>query len=59
MPDGDGMVLADHAAELGIKTAVMSGYVHRLAPETADRHEVMAKPMRRVELITIVRRLIG
>jgi two-component system response regulator PilR (NtrC family) len=59
MPDGDGMALADHAAELGIRTAVMSGYVHRLAPETADRHEVMAKPLRRVELITIVRRLIG
>ena len=59
LPDGNGLVLADHAAELGIKTAIISGYVHRLPPEVADRHEIMVKPMRPIELINAVRRLIG
>jgi hypothetical protein len=59
LPDGDGLALADYAADLGIKTAIISGYVHRLLPEVADRHEVMVKPMRPIELINAVRRLIG
>jgi len=59
LPDGDGLALADHAAGLGTKTAIMSGYVHRLTSEAANRHEVMAKPMRPGELITTVKRLIG
>jgi len=59
LPDGDGLALADHAAEMGVKTAIITGYVHRLASEAADRHEVMAKPMRPGELITVVKRLIG
>ena len=59
LPDGNGADVADHAAELGAKTAIISGYVHQLTPDTADRHEVMVKPMRPVELITTVRRLLG
>ena len=35
LPDGDGLALADYAAGLGIKTAIMSGYVHRIASEVA------------------------
>jgi hypothetical protein len=53
------LALADRAAELGIKTAIISGYVHRLPPDAADRHEVMVKPMRPIELINAVRRLMG
>ena len=59
LPDGDGLTFADRAAELGIKTALMSGFVHQLTPAAADRHEVMAKPVRPIELIAAVRRLIG
>lgn len=59
LPDGNGMDVADHAAELGAKTAIISGYVHQLQPEAAERHEIMPKPMRPVELISAVRRLIG
>lgn len=43
----------------GMKTAIRSGYLHRLPAEAADRHEVMVKPMRPVELIDAVRHLIG
>jgi hypothetical protein len=53
------VTLADRAADMGVKTAIISGYVHRLPPEVADRHEVMVKPMRPIELITAVKRLIG
>jgi DNA-binding NtrC family response regulator len=59
LPDGDGLTLVDYAAELGIKTAIISGYVHQLTSEAADRHEVMVKPMRPIELVTTVRHLIG
>jgi DNA-binding response OmpR family regulator len=58
LPDGNGLALADYAAELGIKTAIISGYVHQLTSEAADRHEIMIKPMRPIELITTVKRLI-
>jgi DNA-binding response OmpR family regulator len=51
LPDGNGMDVADHAAELGAKIAIISGYVHQLTREAAERHEIMAKPMRPVELI--------
>jgi hypothetical protein len=53
------MDVADHAAELGAKTAIISGYIHQLKPEAAERHEIMPKPMRPVELISAVKRLIG
>ena len=46
-------------AELGSKTAILSGYLHQLDPRAADRHYVMVKPMRPIELIDAVRRLIG
>jgi CheY-like chemotaxis protein len=59
LPDGDGAEVADDASERGIKTAILSGYVHQLTPAAAERHEIMLKPMRPVELITAVRRLIG
>ena len=58
LPDGNGAEVADEAVERGIKTAILSGYVHQLTPAVADRHEIMLKPMRPVELITTVRRLI-
>ena len=59
LPDGSGAEVADEAAKHGIKTAILSGYAHQLTREVADRHEIMLKPMRPMELITTVRRLIG
>ena len=59
LPDGDGLSIAERAAELGVKTAIMSGYLHQLTAAAADRHEVMIKPVRPAELIAVVRRLIG
>ena len=59
LPDGNGAEVADAAAERGMKTAILSGYVHQLTRAAAERHEIMLKPMRPFELITTVRRLIG
>ena len=57
LPDGDGIAIADRAAELGAKTAVMSGYA--MSAGEAARHEVWAKPMRPSEFTAAVERCIG
>jgi DNA-binding response OmpR family regulator len=58
LPDGDGLLVANRAAELGAKTAILSGYLH-LPLEAGDRHEIMIKPVRPSELIAAVWRQIG
>lgn len=57
LPDGDGIAIADRAADLGAKTAVMSGYV--MSAGKAARHEVWTKPMRPSEFTVAVERCIG
>ena len=54
----DGMVVAGQAADRGIKTIVISGYLFQLS--NADtRHEYLMKPMRPNELIDAIERLLG
>jgi len=59
LPDGNGLEIADRAAELGARTSILSGYVFQLPAGTALRHEVLLKPMRPSEFVATVRRLIG
>ena len=59
LPDGDGSAFADRAADLGMKTAILTGYALQLPTEKAARHEVWMKPMRPSELITAVEGCIG
>ena len=59
LPDGDGLEIADRAADLGARTSILSGYVLQLPPEAAERHEVLMKPMRPSEFVAAVHRLIG
>jgi DNA-binding response OmpR family regulator len=59
LPDGDGLDIADRAADLGIKAAVLTGYAFRMPAEKAARHEVWMKPMRPKELIAAVERCLG
>ena len=59
LPDGDGAAFADRAADLGAKTAVLTGYVLQMPRERAGRHEVWMKPMRPSELVAAVERCIG
>ena len=59
LPDGDGLTIADLAADLGAKTFLMSGYLFGLPPGAADRHGLLMKPIRRRELLQVVERTIG
>jgi DNA-binding response OmpR family regulator len=51
LPDGDGTIVADRAADLGWKTAVLTGYALQMPRERAERHEIWMKPMRPSELV--------
>jgi DNA-binding response OmpR family regulator len=59
LPDGDGLEIAERAADLGVATFIMSGYLFQLQRGAATRHELLMKPMRPSELIEAVRRSIG
>jgi DNA-binding response OmpR family regulator len=59
LPDGHGLEIADRAADLGVRTSILSGYVFQLPAGAAVRHEVMMKPMRPSEFVAAVHRLIG
>jgi len=59
LPDGDGLDIADLAADGGAKTILMSGYLFLVPAEKATRHELLMKPMRPSELVEAVKRLIG
>ena len=55
---GDGMLVLDHAAEQGIKTILISGYLFQLS-DADSRHEYLMKPVRSNELIATVERLLA
>lgn len=59
LPDGDGIEIANRAADLGVKTFIVSGYLLQMSPSAASRHELMMKPIRPSELIGAVQRSIG
>jgi DNA-binding response OmpR family regulator len=59
LPDGNGIDLADRAAELGAKTFVVSGYLIGLPAGAADRHILFRKPVRPDELTAALRKAIN
>src|ERR1700726_876113 len=59
LPDGDGIEIANRAADLGAKTAILSGYALQMTPEKSARHEIGMKPIRPTELIAAVERCLG
>jgi two-component system cell cycle response regulator CpdR len=59
LPDGNGIDIAEHAANLGAKTILMSGYLFHLPAGAAERHELMMKPIRPHEMVAAVRQSIG
>ena len=58
LPDGDGLLIVNAAADRGSKTMVISGYLFQL-PNADPRHEYLMKPMRPSELIAVAKRLLG
>lgn len=54
---GDGMIVLGRAADKGIKTILMSGYLFQLS-DADSRHEYLMKPIRPHELILAIERLL-
>ena len=59
LPDGDGVDVADAAAQLGSKTLIVSGHLADLPAGVADRHDLMSKQLGHTEIVVAVRRAIG
>ena len=59
LPDGDGLLIADAAAQLGAKSVVTSGYLFQMPGGRAEHHETLMKPVRPSELIAVVEHSIG
>jgi two-component system nitrogen regulation response regulator GlnG len=54
--DGTGMMVADKAAELGIKTVILTGNIYLLPDGTTSRYELLEKPLRPSEVVAAVTR---
>ena len=59
LSDGNGIDVAELAANLGAKTILMSGYLFHLPVGAAERHQLMMKPIRPHEMVAAVRQSIG
>ena len=59
LPDGDGTVIAEAAADLGAKTFVMSAYLFQMPGGRSERHATLMKPIRPQELVNAVEWSIG
>jgi DNA-binding response OmpR family regulator len=59
LPDGDGAVVADFAAELGAKTVLIGDYGREMSPKARGSHLFMIKPVRIGPLLSHVSDAIG
>jgi len=59
LPDGDGSVIADGAADLGAQTFIMSGYLPELPNDRREGHRCIPKPIRLDAFIAAVEGAIG
>lgn len=59
LPDGDGIDVADSAAQLGAHTLVVTGYTSGFPEGAAERHRVLSKPVNHQEVLTVIRDAIG
>lgn len=55
IPGGDGLEIANLAADTGAKTILMSGYLFLIPKGDTTRHQLLMKPMRPTELVGSVR----
>jgi two-component system response regulator PilR (NtrC family) len=59
LPDGTGIMVADCAAWRGFKTLVITAYGLRFSAAELQRHPYLLKPVRRDELLDVVRQRLG
>ena len=58
LPDGTGMDLCDAAAEMGVKSIIITGYAFTLPAGVAERYDVLLKPIRPTEIISAIERVL-
>lgn len=58
LPDGTGMQVADRAAEYGIRAVIITGYAFTLPSELRQRYDILLKPLRPVEIVAAVERVL-
>ena len=59
LDDGDdGMAIAGYAADRGVKTIVISGYLFQIT-QPDERHEYLMKPVRPSEMIAAIERVLS
>jgi hypothetical protein len=58
LPDGDGIDVADTAAQLGAKTIVITGYLSELPPRVAERHKLLSKQVGYPKILAAIRHAI-
>ena len=51
LPDGDGTLILDWAADQGAHTFLMSGYLFQMPGGRAERHQTLMKPLRPSEIM--------
>ena len=59
LPDGTGIMVADKAAEKGIRTVIITGYAFRLPKAELERFPYLLKPVRPPELLDAIKREIA
>ena len=59
LPDGNGVDIADAAAQLGSKTLIVTGRASDLPPGVADRHQLRSKQAGHAEILAAVRQVMG
>lgn len=57
--DGNGMTIAAHAEEHGIKALIVTGYAFMFPHDELARYEYLLKPVRPNELLAAVARILG
>jgi DNA-binding response OmpR family regulator len=59
LPDGDGMVIANFAEQLGAKALIMSGYLFHMPSSKVEERLTLMKPLQPSEVAAAVRGCIG
>ena len=59
LPDGDGMVVANFAEQLGARALIMSGYLFHMPSDKLDERLMLMKPLQPSEVAAAVRNCIG
>jgi CheY-like chemotaxis protein len=58
LEDGTGMMVAERATEAGSKALIITGYAFDLPREQLGRYEYLLKPVRPIELLEAVERVL-